>query len=473
MRTRVWRVALLCVVTILFAGIPPTAAAQAPDTGNSTRLQEVAVMDLDGTENQHLAFDGDRVFATNIDGFRIIDIRNPRQPSLVADVKCRAGREADVSIFHAGFRTYLLQSVDRPQTAPDCTGTDTATVVENGRPRDRFVYEGIRLFDITDPAVPRYLKMYQTSCGAHVHTLVPDPAHSAVQIYVASYPLFDNTTPSVDVPTAGALACVPPHQKFPIVTIPLAHPTEGTVREKRLSSDTQPFDVDGPGPEPAFIGARHFQAFLASNLMICGCSGDAQYWSIKNRANPTSADGEPHTHLRTGDGTGVNYLSGATFTWDGRVAVVNDSTASSASCQGDATTVNYTWYFPVVTPGDPAPAPLGKYTIPRAQGSQLCAGRLGTVLPTKTGYFMSQAFLQGGTSLVDFSDPAHPREIAYADIEDSIGRTTSSRPIGKTATSTPTAASTAAGPRTIAAWKSSGSPTHTSVISPRAPPSPT
>ena len=75
MRTRVWRVALLCVVTILFAGIPPTAAAQAPDTGNSTGLQEVAVMDLDGTENQHLAFDGDRVFATNIDGFRIIDIR--------------------------------------------------------------------------------------------------------------------------------------------------------------------------------------------------------------------------------------------------------------------------------------------------------------------------------------------------------------------------------------------------------------
>ena len=35
---------------------------------------------------------------------------------------------------------------------------------------------------------------------------------------------------------------------------------------------------------------------------------------------------------------------------------------------------------------------------------------------------MSQAFLQGGTSLVDFTDPAHPREIAYTDTEDAIGK---------------------------------------------------
>jgi len=35
---------------------------------------------------------------------------------------------------------------------------------------------------------------------------------------------------------------------------------------------------------------------------------------------------------------------------------------------------------------------------------------------------MSQAFLQGGTSLVDFTDPAHPREIAYADTEDATGK---------------------------------------------------
>src|SRR5664279_5622320 len=98
--------------------------------------------------------------------------------------------------------------------------------------------------------------------------------------------------------------------------------------------------------------------------MICGCSGDAQYWSIKNRANPTSADGEPHTHLRTGDGTGVNYLSGATFTWDGRVAVVNDSTASSASCQGDATTVNYTCISRSSPRGPPLPPRWGNTPYP-------------------------------------------------------------------------------------------------------------
>ena len=419
-----WRRAVWCVlVLVMLGGAAPVSAAKPPDSSMVGGLREVAVVDLDGTENQHLAFDGDLAFATNIDGFRVFDIRHPGKPQLLTDFRCRAGREADVSVFHSGDRRYLIQSVDRPQTTPDCTGSDTPTVVENGRPRARFGYEGIRVFDITDAAAPRFLRMYRTACGAHVHTLVPDPQHAAMQVYVASYPLFENTTPTVDRAAAAGLACVPPHQKFPIVTVPLADPTGGTVREKALSSDTQPFDLDGPsGPEPAFIGARHFQAFLPLNLMICGCSGDAQYWSIADRSNPTSADGEPHTHLRTGDGIGTNYLSGASVTWDGKIAVINDSTASSASCQGAASTVNYTWYFPVVTPGAPAPAPLGKYTIPRAQDAQLCAGRAGTVLPTTERYLMSQAFLQGGTSLVDFTDPAHPREIAYADTEDATGK---------------------------------------------------
>ncbi len=416
------RVLPYAISVLLLAGPTSSATAKPAVPLDVDGLVEVAQLDMDGTENQHMAFDGDLAFITNVDGFRVVDIGKPKKPVVLADVRCRAGREADVSTFHAGTRRYLIQSVDRPQTTEDCSSTDTTTVVENGRPRAKFGFEGLRLFDITDATNPRFLTMYRTSCGAHVHTLVPDPENGAVQVYVASYPLFEGTTPTVDREKAGALACVPPHQKFPIVTLPLANPTMGTVREKALSSDTQPFDLDGNGPEPAFIGARHFQAFLPLNLMICGCSGDAQYWSITDRSNPTSADGEPHTHLRTGNGIGTNYLSGASVTWDGEIAVINDSTASSASCQGDASTVNYTWYFPVVTPGFPPPPPLGKYTLPRAQGTQLCAGRAGTVLPTTTGYLMTQAFLQGGTSLVDVTDTTKPREIAHADIEDTTGK---------------------------------------------------
>lgn len=415
-----WRLGFATLTALALTVLSPAVTQAAPP---GTGLQEIANVDKDGTENQHLAFDKNTAFVGNVDGFRTFDISNPRKPRLLVDFRCRAGREGDLTTFRSGKKLYLVQSVDRPQTAEDCTSVDTGTIVENGRPRARFGLEGIRVFDVTNPAKPAFLKMYRTSCGAHVHTLVPDPQRSSVHVYIASYPLLDNTTPAIDREEAGALGCTPPHEKFPIVTLPLSDPTKGTVREKALSSDTQPFDIDGPaGPEPAFIGCRHFQAFLPRDIMVVGCSGDAQYWSIADRSNPTASDGEAHTHIRTGDGTGTNYLSGASVTWDGKIAVINDSTASAASCQAAATVNNFTYYFPLVKPGDPAPSPLGRYTIPRAQGSELCAGRAGTVLPTNERYIMSQAYLQGGTSLVDFTDPANPREIAYADIEDTVGK---------------------------------------------------
>jgi hypothetical protein len=294
-------------------------------------------------------------------------------------------------------------------------------VVENGAVRDHFGYEGLRLFDVTDASNPVFLRMYQTSCGSHVHTIVPDPARDAVDVYVASYPLRDNVTPTADLATAGAYACVAPHQKFPIVSIPLSDVQAGEVKEVPLSSDTQPYDVDGAGPEKPFIACRHFDAFMPRNIMVVACSGDAQYWDISDPWNPTASDGQPHTHIRTGNGIGADYLSGATVTWDGKIAVINQSTASSALCQGDATTIDFTYYFPLVTPGDPAPAPLGRFTIPRAQGTKLCAPRQGNILPTNDRYIMVQPFLQGGLSLVDFTDPANPKEIAYSQISDAIG----------------------------------------------------
>jgi hypothetical protein len=416
--------AIIVSVLSLFALIlMPISSASAVQEPSGTGLREIANADKDGTENQHLTFDGDIAFAGNIDGFRAFDIKHPDKGLVqLTDFKCRAGREGDLAIFHAGDKRYLVQSVDRPQTAQGCSSADTPTVVDNGAVRDRFGYEGLRVFDVTDASNPVFLRMYQTSCGSHVHTIVPDPARGAVDVYVASYPLRDNVTPTVDLGAAGSYACVAPHQKFPIVSIPLSDVQAGVVKEVPLSSDTQPYDVDGPsGPEQPFIACRHFDAFMPRNIMVVACSGDAQYWSIADPWNPSASDGQPHTHIRTGNGVGADYLSGATVTWDGKIAVINQSTASSALCQGDATTIDFTYYFPLVTPGDPAPAPLGRFTIPRAQGTKLCAPRQGNILPTNDRYIMVQPFLQGGLSLVDFTDPANPKEIAYSQISDAVG----------------------------------------------------
>ena len=437
-------------------GIPvpaPTLPGSPPGAANLTFLDAA---DKDGTVNSDIAFYGDRAYVGTYDGFRIVDISNPAAMTVLSDTKCRAN-QGDVSIFKTrGGRMILLQSIDRAVTEADCTGVDTGTTTElegpdgqytedpataQMRTRSRFGYEGLRMFDVTDPENPQYLRFYRTACGSHTHTLVPDPRSGMVHAYVASYPLGSQITPQVDraVSDALGLTCQAPHQKISIVHIPLKNPTAGTVEEKALSSDSEPYEPDGEprvehgvqhGNAPAFIACHDHQAFMKRSIMIGSCAGDAQYWSIRDRGNPTSADGEPHTHIKREDGTteSFDFIHNAVATWDGKLVAITDESGGGveARCDDTNTKRGFTFFYPLVEPGQPVDgfADLkGRYTIPRPQNAELCVSHNGTVLPTNDGrYIYIQAFYQGGQSLYDFTNPAAPQEIGYADLEDAVGK---------------------------------------------------
>jgi hypothetical protein len=56
------------------------------------------------------------------------------------------------------------------------------------------------------------------------------------------------------------------------------------------------------------------------------------------------------------------------------------------------------------------------YKMPAAQTeSENCVAHNGSMIPVPGRDIMSQAWYQGGTSVVDFTDPSHPKEIAYFD----------------------------------------------------------
>lgn len=235
---------------------PPTYPAAPP--GASPNVKFLDAVDNDGTTNSDLAFYRDLAFVGYYDGFKIVDIHNPKDLKVLSDTKCRAN-QGDVSVFKArNGRLYMLQSIDRPVSAPDCTGTDTdndptmpgAQLINETDEfgvswgRARFGYEGLRLFDVTNPRKPKFKKFFRTECGSHTHTLVP--GGSKMHAYVASYPLGSQITPEVDFEAAGDLRCDAPHQKISIVDMPMSNPLAGTVRTKALSSDSEPYDNDGP-----------------------------------------------------------------------------------------------------------------------------------------------------------------------------------------------------------------------------------
>jgi hypothetical protein len=258
----------------------------------------LGLSDKDGVTNSDLAFHGNLAFAGNYDGFRIFNIRNPARPRLLADVRCRAV-QSDLTVFKAdNGRMYLLQSIDRTVTAPDCSGVDTPLVkeMENGTERNRasFGWEGLRMFDVTTPTT----RATSSSSGrvrlAHAHPRARPAQRDDARVHrVVSAGQRHHA--EADRAAAGDLFCDAPHQKISIVDIPLDDPESGTVRTKALSSDSEPYDPDGAfdptggpngspiGGQPAFIACHDHQAFMPRNIVVGSCAGDAQLWDISDR----------------------------------------------------------------------------------------------------------------------------------------------------------------------------------------------
>ena len=422
---------------------PPITQPAAPPGISENAVEFLDAIPNDGTTNSDLAFYGDLAYVGFYDGFRIVDISNPADLKVVSETRCRAN-QGDLSVFATkDGRRILLQSIDRPVTAPDCSATDTAVVQEDEGghtvDRRRFGYEGLRVFDVTAPKNPEYIGFYRTECGSHTHTLVPDKRGDKVFAYVASYPLTTNITPEIDWDVAGDLRCDPPHSKISVVGIPLDDPTGGEVTTRKLSSDTEFYDGDGPdGHSRPFQSCHDHQAFLARDIMVASCAGDLQYWDISKRGNPSSADGEAHTHIQrevavddpsTPDNErweSFDFMHNATVTWDGAVVAAVDESGGGVEprCDGAASKRGFTWFYPLVEPGQPVDAfdELGRYMIPRPQGENDCVSHNGNVLPLSNGrYQQVQAFYFGGNSWFDFSNQAAANEIGYADLTDPPG----------------------------------------------------
>ena len=133
-----------------------------------------------GGVNSDLAFSGNLVFAGHYGGFRIIDISDPGQPVEMADVHCN-GPQGDVSVWG----DLLFLSVDTPQSTPGCEGSRNVTATTPG------AWEGVRVFDVSDPSAPRAPGAGDPPAPTAARTPTPSCRGKTVgtYIYVASYPL--------------------------------------------------------------------------------------------------------------------------------------------------------------------------------------------------------------------------------------------------------------------------------------------
>src|SRR5438034_2169300 len=128
-----------------------------------------------GSTNSDLSFYKNYVIQGNYNGFEVWDITTPSRPTLKDGYYCPAP-QSDVSVF----RNLLFVSGEGTGGRLDCTGEGVHDSVSATRLR------GIRIFDITDVANPKYIANVQTCRGSHTHTVVIDPNDTAnVFVYVS------------------------------------------------------------------------------------------------------------------------------------------------------------------------------------------------------------------------------------------------------------------------------------------------
>ena len=418
------RISFQVLLAVLAAFGVFVAPARADHDGNPDASgigQLFASPNATGAINSDLAFWGDRAYAGNYDGFRIFDISNPAAPVVLSDFRCH-GPQNDPAVWQ---NKLLFLAIDRTQTKPECGSVDTAAH------DDPTGWEGVRIFDVSNPTAPKFIKAVYSDCGAHTITVWPKNRRE-ILLYVPSYPLRPGPTcGAVRGPEAGR---DPLHGVIQVIRVPVNNPIAAEeIAELPL---TYPGDPDNqfvwsehglPGP-PAFEFAARachdIGVFVQLRLAAAACAEQGQLWRVKKNGLPDTAnpiwvfDDQVDETGTTGNpadpGVVVDFFHSATFSWDGGVVNFIDESfgfgcppTTTAPIGGDTGRA----FFLDTATG----AKLSHFALPRTGEVGYCSAHLGNPVATKDARLLVNAWYNGGLNIVDFTDPTAPTEVAYWD----------------------------------------------------------
>jgi hypothetical protein len=433
--------------------------------------------------NSDISFVGHYVIQGNFSGYQVWDIANPSHPTLHTAYVC-PGSQSDVSVY----RRLMFVSGEALNGRTDCGTQGVTDTVSHDRLR------GIRIFDITDIAHPKYITNVQTCRGSHTHTVVTSPGDTAnVYIYVSgSAPVRSSSE------LAGCSAALPDSDpntalfRIEVIQVPLAAPEQAhIVSSPRIFNDLTaparhgetPQDiaaarqavqeakarggfvvvVDGqeslvpgrivnplldsivkarggtgaptaadsnalrpniqaialariaaqqarrrPGPPPGPTQCHDITVYPAIGRAGGACGGYGLLLDISDPANPR--------RIAAAADSNFSFWHSATFNNDGTKILFTDEWGGGLQPRCRVTdkhewgadaiftlihdTMTFQSYYKLAPPQTP---------------NENCVAHNGSLIPIPGRDIMVQGWYQGGISVFDWTDPAHPKEIAFFD----------------------------------------------------------
>ncbi len=370
--------------------------------------------------NSDLAFQGNNLFLGNFHGVNIFDISDPEKAKLVTSLVCPGG-QGDVSVHN----NLLFMSVEMPNGRVDC-GTQgfappaPAGGEQTGLPaanKDRF--RGVRIFDISDIRNPKQVAAVQTCRGSHTHTLVTDPKDkNNVYIYVSGTSFVRQSEelagcsdgpPNTDVNSSRF--------RIDVIKVPLASPQDAkVVSSPRIFGDPKTGAINslksaathGTGRPNETDQCHDITVYPELGLAAGACSGNGILLDIKDPANPK--------RIESVNDPNYAYWHSASFSNDGKKVIFTDEWGGGMSPRCRENDPNKWGADAVFRLSDNKLSFANYYKMPAAQtDSENCVAHNGSLIPVPGRDLKVQAWYQGGISVMDFTDPDHPVEIAYFD----------------------------------------------------------
>ena len=378
--------------------------------------------------NSDFAFQGNHLFQGNFYGVNVFDISNPASTKLLTSLVCPGG-QGDVSVY----KNLLFMSVELPNGRLDCGAQgfppEPPPTPEEEKEKKRRLpaaqkdrFRGVRIFDISDIQNPKQVAAVQTCRGSHTHTLVVDPNDKDnVYIYVSGTSFVrqgeelagcSGEKPDKDPNTALF--------RIDVIKVPVAAPQDAkVVSSPRVFIDARTGAMNGlsnggthgkKGMEkPEDTDQCHdITVYSAIGLAAGACSGNGILLDIKDPVHPKRLDAVNDPNY--------SYWHSASFSNDGSKVVFTDEWGGGLGARCRPNDPNKWGADAIFRLKDDKLTFANYYKLPAAQGdTENCVAHNGSLLPVPGRDIEVQAWYQGGISIVDFTDPAKPFEIAYFD----------------------------------------------------------
>ena len=426
-----------------------------------------------GSTNSDLAFLGQYVIQGNYNGYQIWDITDPRHPTLKVGNYCPAS-QSDVSVY----KNLLFVSAEGQAGRIDCGGEGVKDTVSTARIRGIRIFDisdighprnitnvqtcrGSHTHTVlVDPKDPENVYVYVSGsaparspnelAGCSNASPEQDPNTARFRIEVIKVPLaHPEQAAIVSSPRIfNDLAAVESHGSAPqdkadvaaakargafiadifgqeqvvpnFIVTPmldsLVKARNGTGAATAADSATLRAALPGmiakmigtQGPRRGPTQCHDITVFPAVGYAGGACEGYGFLLDIRDPAHPV--------RLAAVSDTNFSYWHSATFNNDGTKLLFSDEWGGGGQPKCRATDPKDWGADAIFTISGNSLKFQSYYKMPAAQTSQEnCVAHNGSLIPIPGRDVMVQAWYQGGISVFDWTDAAHPREIAYFD----------------------------------------------------------